>query len=85
MPQVLLYPCKWDDASDWSSWCEEGGRGPPCGGAAGVDVTCRIFSDHHNNSAFPLLKPELGSALTEATQRALDSLDTAKPDFVHEY
>ena len=48
-------------------------------------MTCRIYSSHHNKSAFALLKPKLGSGLNEAAQRALDCLDVAQPDFEHDY
>ena len=85
--QVLLYPCDRDSEydSDWKGWRKSGGRGLQCGGAAGVPVTCRIVSSNHNKSAFALQKPELGSALNEAAQRALDSLDIALPDWEHKY
>ena len=81
--QVLLYPCEGESESDWKGWRESGGRGPQCGVADGVQVTCRSLSSNHNKSAFALLKPELGSALNEAAQKALDSLDIVEPDGVH--
>lgn len=70
--QVLLDPCVHDFDLDW-----RGGRGPQCDGAPAVEVQCR----HHSNggdsritSHVCLRKPERGSALSEAAQRAYGSL-----------
>ena len=83
MLQVLLYPCAEDFDSKWEGRRQEGGRGPPCGAAADVHVTCRTFRGSDTMSAFPLLKPELGSALDEAVLRALDCLDIPVPHWFY--
>ena len=64
------------------------GRLPQCKGAPWrVQVTCPwVYTGLHlDESAFALLQPELGSALDEAAERALNSLDVALPDFETDY
>ena len=70
--QVLLDPCMHDFDPDW-----QGGRGPQCDGAPAVEVQCRHHADRDDSritSHVCLRKPERGSTLSEAAQRALGSL-----------
>ena len=87
MLQVLLFPCEKDRDSKWGGQrdARDGGGSPQCKGVPGVQVTCRWVYTDPKKSAFALLQPELGSALDEAAERALDSLDVALPDFETDY
>ena len=70
--QVLLEPCVHAFDSEW-----RGGQGPRCDGAPAVEVQCRsVYKRGHTHitEAFFLRKPEHGSALSEAAQRAFGSL-----------
>ena len=73
MVQAVLVPSKHEFDPAWN-----GGDGPQCDGAADVKVVCRPVSVHsHFDSKWEcaMRKPEPGSALSEAAQRAFDSLD----------
>ena len=87
MLQVVLYPCERDYASKWEEQgdARDSGRLPHCKGAPGVCVACRGIGLQLDESAFALLQPELGGALDEAAERALNSLDVALPDFETDY
>ena len=72
--QVLLEPCVHDFDREW-----RGGQGLRCDGAPAVEVQCRWRDASHITEAFSLRKPERGSALSEAAQRAFGSLAVVQP------
>jgi hypothetical protein len=74
MLQVLLYPCVVVHDAEWA-----GGTYQQHSGTNDVQVVCRCLSRSQEKSAFAQLKPELGSALNEAAQRAFDSVSMGAP------